>query len=219
MGAVSGVAAAVVLGVGPLIAAAVATATVGHRIRRAGQDRTHGIECGYLLDALEAVIGELRVGAHPSAAAESAAADAHGAAAAALTVSAARARLGGSGAEGLRSPDSVVTAELDRIADAWKLAEHHGLPLAELLTAARTDLLGRTRFRARTSAALAGPRATATVLACLPLLGLALGHLMGAAPIPVLFATPTGTILLPLGTTLACAGVLWTDVITRKVFQ
>ncbi|MFI9505794.1 type II secretion system F family protein [Nocardia sp. NPDC052566] len=211
------VAATVLLGIGPLLAAVLVAGTLGTRMRRASRERRRGAECGYLLDALEAVIGELRVGAHPSIAAEVAATESTGAAAHAFAVSAARSRLGGSGADGLRDPNSVISTELTRIADAWHVAEHHGLALAELLTAARADLLGRTRFRTRTTAALAGARATATVLATLPLLGIALGQLMGAAPLSVLLTTPAGTVLLPLGATLACAGLLWTDAITHRV--
>ncbi|WP_433197871.1 type II secretion system F family protein [Nocardia sp. CA-107356] len=208
---------ALAVGIGPLVAAVLVGGTVGIRVRRASRDRRRGAECAHLLDALEAVIGELRVGAHPSAAAEVAAREARGEAARAFAVSAARSRLGGSGADGLRHPDSIVDAELARIADAWQVAEDHGLALAELLSAARTDLLGRIRFRTRTTAALAGARATAAVLACLPLLGIGLGQLMGAAPLQVLLSPGAGSVLLPLGAALACIGLLWTDAITRKV--
>ncbi|WP_405167669.1 hypothetical protein OG203_22995 [Nocardia sp. NBC_01499] len=212
-----GVVAALVFGLGPFLAAAMVVATVGFRVRRAGRDRRRNAECAYLLDALEAVIGELRVGAHPSAAAEVAAGEARGESAKAFAVSAGRSRLGGSAAEGLRHPDSIVAGELSRIADAWQVAERHGLALAELLAAARTDLVGRIRFHGRTAAALAGARASAAVLAGLPLLGIGLGQLMGAAPLHVLFASSAGTVLLPLGAAFACSGLLWTDAITRKV--
>ncbi|WP_405179205.1 hypothetical protein OG225_35845 [Nocardia sp. NBC_01377] len=205
-----------VLGIGPVIAAALVGATTVVRARKVRRDRRRATENTHLLEALEAVIGELRVGAHPGAAAGVAAEEARGVAAHAFAIGAARGRLGGSAAEGLRLPDAVVADELDRIADAWQVAEQHGLALAELLTAARTDLLGRIRFRARTDAALAGARATAAVLAGLPLLGVGLGQLMGAAPLRVLFGSGPGTILLPLGAGLICAGLLWTDAITGK---
>ncbi|WP_069166558.1 type II secretion system F family protein [Nocardia altamirensis] len=217
LGVSAGVLAVLVLGVGPFLAAAMVAGTIGFRVRRAALDRRRTIECACLLDALEAVIGELRVGAHPSAAAEVAAGEARGASATAFAVSAGHSRLGGSAADGLRQPDSIVAGELARIADAWQVAERHGLALAELLSAARADLAGRMRFHGRTTAALAGPRATAAVLAGLPLLGIGLGQLMGAAPLRVLFLSSAGAILLPLGAALACAGLLWTDAITRKV--
>ncbi|WP_067858292.1 type II secretion system F family protein [Nocardia shimofusensis] len=205
-------------GVGPFIAAALAAATATVRTRRGRRDRERGTESLRLLDALEAVVGELRVGAHPSAAAEVAARESGGGAAArAFAVSAARSRLGGSGTDGLRDDESVISMELNRIADAWQVAERHGLALAELLTAARADLAGRVRFRNRSAAAMAGARATATVLSGLPLLGLALGQLMGAQPLRVLLTTAVGDVLLPLGAAFVCAGLLWTDAITRKV--
>ncbi|GGK60672.1 hypothetical protein GCM10011591_36180 [Nocardia camponoti] len=208
---------ALVLGIGTGIAAVVLGATVLVRHRRGRADRERKRACGQLMTGLDVVVGELRVGAHPSAAAEVAAREADGDAAHALAVSAARSRLGGSGADGIELPDSVVSEELSRIAAAWRVAERHGLALAELLSAARIDLLGRIRFRDRTEAALAGPRASATVLAILPLIGIGLGQLMGAAPLAVLFASGAGQLLLPIGATLACCGLLWTDVITRRV--
>ncbi|WP_040794079.1 type II secretion system F family protein [Nocardia higoensis] len=211
------VAAVVWTGVGPVIAAATVAGTFAVRARRTRRDRAHAAASLRLLDALEAVVGELRVGAHPSAAAEVAARESgDGAAARAFAVSAARSRLGGSGADGLRDDDSVIGVELGRIADAWLVAERHGLALAELLGAARADLAGRVRFRHRSAAAMAGARATATVLSGLPLLGLALGQLMGAQPLRVLLTTAAGDVLLPLGAAFACAGLLWTDAITRK---
>lgn len=212
-----GIAASVMLGPGALIAAVLVVATVGVRGRRARAARRRVAECGALLAALEAVIGELRVGAHPSAAAASASGEIVGVAARAFAVSSARSRLGGSAAAGLRAPGTIIAAELSRIADAWQVAERYGLALADLLTAARADLLGRTRFRDRTAAALAGARASAVVLSTLPLLGIGLGQLMGAAPLRVLLSPGAGAILLPLGTGLISLGLLWTDAITAPV--
>lgn len=217
-GALAGVVAVLVLlGPGPFLAASMIAGTLALRVRRFARERRKKVERGYLLEALETVIGELRVGTHPSAAAEVAAREVHGESARVFAVGAARSRLGGSAAEGLRRPESPVAAELSRVADAWQVAEQHGLALAELLSAARTDLAERIRFHSRTTAALAGARATAAVLACLPCLGIALGQMMGASPLHVLFASSAGQVLLPLGAGLACAGLLWTDVITRKV--
>ncbi|GAB2717489.1 type II secretion system F family protein [Nocardia thraciensis] len=208
---------AAVLGVGPLLAVAAAVGTVVVRMRRVGRDRGRAAERVALEEGLDTVVGELRVGAHPSAAAAAAAGEISGAAARAFAVCSARSRLGGSAAAGLRDTDAVIAIELSRIADAWEVAEKHGLALADLLAAARADLLSRRRFRDRTVAALAGARATAAVLAGLPLLGIALGQLLGAAPLRVLLTPGLGTILLPLGTALISAGLLWTDEITRRV--
>ncbi|MEU1985805.1 hypothetical protein [Nocardia sp. NPDC019395] len=205
------------LGSGTLICALIVVSTVTVRLRRSRRDRLHRTECGHLLDGLAAVIAELRVGAHPSAAAAVAARESAGIAAQAFAVGSARSRLGGSGADGLLRPDSVIAAELARVSDAWQVAERHGLALAELLAAARADLAARIKFRNRTESALAGARATAAILAVLPLLGIGLGQLMGANPLYVLLFSTVGTYLLPLGAGLACAGLLWADEITRRV--
>lgn len=207
----------VVGGVSALIAAVVLAATLLHRRRRSAADRARQAQRRGLLDGLEIVIAELGVGAHPSAACASAAAECSGVAADAFAVASARSRLGGSGADGLRVEKSSIAAELGRIASAWQVAEGHGIALAELLEASRQDLVGRLRFRSRTESSLAGARATAAVLAGLPLLGILLGQMMGASPLHVLLGGGLGGMLLVIGTGLACAGLLWTDAITGRV--
>ncbi len=204
------------LGIGALLATVMVVATVGARLRRERTEQRRIAQCRALADGLEVVIGELRVGAHPGAAAATAADESSGTAAHAFAACAARTRLGGRPADGLRDPHAPIATELARIAEAWQLADQHGLALADLLTTARADLLARMRFRDRTRAALAGPRATATILAALPLLGITLGHLMGASPLSILLHPGPATLLLPVGTALACTGILWTDALTRK---
>jgi tight adherence protein B len=110
----------------------------------------------------------------------------------------------------LRGADSPsLRPSLGRLAHAWSLGDRHGIPLADLLDAVRADIEQRIRFAAGVQAQLAGPRATAAVLAGLPLLGLGLGQAVGAAPLQVLAGTAAGQVLLVVGTALACAGVLW----------
>lgn len=204
-------------GVCGALACAVLLVTVHLRVRRGRCDREQQVERRGLLDGLDIVIGELRIGAHPASACEAAASECSGTAGAALAAASARSRLGGSAADGLRHTESSIGPELERIATAWGVAERHGIALAELLEAARSDLQGRMRFRSRTESGLAGARATGTVLAGLPVLGIALGQLMGAAPLRVLFGGGLGGVLLVVGTVLACVGLLWTDAITARV--
>lgn len=211
------IAALLVSGTHALIACGIASMTLRHRLVRSRTDRVHQLERRKLLDGLEILIGELRVGAHPAAACEAAAVECSGVAAHTFAVAAARSRLGGSAASGIRGESSIVAPEFARIAIAWRVAEQHGLALAELLEAARSDLLGRLRFRGRTESALAGARATGAVLAGLPLLGLVLGQLMGASPLRVLLGGGFGGALLIAGTVFACTGLLWTDAITGRV--
>ncbi|MDT2004375.1 secretion protein F [Rhodococcus opacus] len=198
-------------------AAVIVCAAVRFRAARRSLARAKDAELRVILSSLEVVTAELRVGAHPAAACETAAEESAGSVSAAFRAASARSRLGGSAAEGFRIADSHVGTELGRIADIWAVAETHGLALAELLEAAREDLFGRSRFRLRTEAALAGARATATVLAGLPILGVGLGQMMGASPLTVLFGGGIGGILLLVGAGLVCAGLLWTDRITGRV--
>ncbi|WP_137725474.1 type II secretion system F family protein [Prescottella subtropica] len=218
--------------IGPAVAAAIVVATLRRRYRRRSAAAARDRACDGVLAGLDIVIGELRVGAHPAVACATAADECAGtgkgtgaavggtdAAVAAFRGAAARARLGGSAAAGFAVPDSVVADDLRRIATAWTVAEDRGLALADLLHAARTDLQGRKRFRSRTEASLSGARATAAVLAGLPLLGVGLGQMMGAAPIRVLLGGGLGAVLLVVGTALVASGLVWTDRIVDGVVR
>lgn len=198
-------------------AAAVAGGTGWRRYRRRLERDRRAEELNWLATGVEVVIGELRVGSHPATASAVAADECGGIASTALRGAASRARLGGRAADGIAASDSLLDAELARLAAAWRVADEYGLALAELLDATREDMLGRRRFRERTDAALAGARATALVLAGLPILGVALGQLMGANPLQLLLGGGLGGMLLVIGTALGCAGLLWTDAITGKV--
>ena len=203
--------------VGGGLAAAMVTGTAVAR-RRAGRDcRTVASAATGLSDALGILVAELRAGAHPGdAIAAAAETQSDGSPHAgtdvvrALSAVAAAARLGGDVPAVLRSAGPApLRAWLGRLADAWSLADRYGIPLADLLDAVRSDTEHRVRFAAEVQARLAGPRATAAVLAGLPLLGLALGEAVGAAPLRVLCHTMVGQLLLVIGTAVACVGVLW----------
>lgn len=206
----AGLAGAVLIGPGGAVAGAAVAGTAGSRWRARRNRRDRTVATTGLADALGMLVSELRAGAHPATAAEAAAADAPPGAAGALATAAAAARLGGDVPAVLRAHDApALRPWLDRLADAWGLADRHGVPLADLIEAVRVDVEHRTRFAAEVDARLAGPRATAAVLAGLPLLGLALGQAIGADPVRVLAGTTAGQGLLVVGTGLACAGVLW----------
>ena len=108
-----------------------------------------------------------------------------------------------------------IALDLRRVADAWALAERHGIPLAELLAGAQSDIRWRVGYAARVRAQLAGPRATATVLTALPALGLVLGQLVGADPVGVLRDGLLGQVLLVVGVALTAAGMAWVEHILR----
>jgi tight adherence protein B len=97
------------------------------------------------------------------------------------------------------------------------LAGDHGLAIATLMRAGRSDIAERQRFSARVSAGMAGARATAVILAGLPVLGVLLGQLIGARPLSFLLGGHAGGALLVIGSLLACAGLAWSDRITDRL--
>jgi tight adherence protein B len=62
---------------------------------------------------------------------------------------------------------------------------------------------------------MAGPRASAAVLAGLPVFGVLLGELSGARPLHVLVGTAEGQVLLVLGAVFLASGLWWTKRITE----
>jgi tight adherence protein B len=122
---------------------------------------------------------------------------------------------------GLRSAggSSALPAHWDRLAVCWQLAAEHGLPMSTLMRAAQRDIVERQRFSARVTSSLAGARATAAILAGLPVLGVLLGQLIGAQPLRFLLDGHVGGWLLVVGTTLACCGMFWSDRITDRVLS
>ncbi|OZD14922.1 type ii secretion system integral membrane subunit [Rhodococcus sp. 06-156-3C] len=204
-------------GVHALFAAVIVGATGWKRRRSATEKRKFRTESARLIAALDTVIGELGVGSHPASASAVAAAESSGTVGIAFERASGHARMGGRAHDGLSVPDAAISGPLSIVASAWRIADDHGLALARLLGAARRDMQVRNRFRDRTQASLAGARATGTVLACLPIVGVGLGQAMGASPLSVLLGGGLGGILLVIGTALVCGGLLWTDAITDKV--
>lgn len=215
---------AVLVGVTALPPAAVSVIAVSavmvqwRRSRRAAA-RGRRAEGRAMAAALEVLVGELRVGAHPAGAFGVAAAESGGTVGRALGTVAIRARLGADVVAGLRSvaAASAVPAYWDRLAVYWQLAARHGLPISTLMRAAHSDIVDRQRFDDRVQAGLAGARATAAILAGLPVLGVLLGHLLGAHPIRFLLGGGLGGWLLVGGVGLVCAGIAWADRIIDRV--
>jgi tight adherence protein B len=91
-----------------------------------------------------------------------------------------------------------------------------GAPVAAALDGLAAALEAEEAAAADRAAALAGPRATAVVLAALPLGGVALGLLVGADPLGTLVGTGPGRGCLALGVGAWVAGMWWT---TRLVHR
>ncbi|MGR6316761.1 hypothetical protein Q2K19_09215 [Micromonospora soli] len=104
-------------------------------------------------------------------------------------------------------PDRV--ARLARA--AVRLADRTGAPLAELLERVEADARASDRGLAAADAQAAGARATAWLLAGLPLGGIGLGYAIGVDPVDVLLHTPVGggSALAAVG--LQIGGLLWAE--------
>ena len=116
----------------------------------------------------------------------------------------------------LPQPIRQCRAHWTRLAVCWELAHRHGLAIATLMRTAHREFVERDRFESRFTAAMAGARTTALVLAGLPVLGVGLGQLVDADPVHFLLSGGLGGALLVVGTSLACAGLLWSDHITSR---
>jgi tight adherence protein B len=201
------------------LAVVLAGGTLMMRYRRGAAARRATEEGRALQGALDVLVGELRVGAHPVRAFDIAAAEVGGTVGAAFRSVAARAGLGADVPAGLRAVGarSVLTHEWERLSVCWQLAARYGLAVATLIRAAQLDIVERQRFYARVQAGMAGARATAVILAALPVLGIAMGELIGAAPVAFLCGGGVGGVLLVVGVALLCAGLWWADRITDRL--
>ena len=209
-----GVAALVALLCGPALgvsamAVAVSIAVPLRAHRSARRTARRGSE---VLIALRLVVAELEAGARPAdalAAAAAAAPDLESC----LRQAASVAATGGDTAQALLDGDAT---DLVPLAHAWRVASAAGAPVAEVVGRIADDSAAEQSHADAVTAALAGPRSTAMMLAVLPVVGLALGAALGAHPLLVLFGSPAGRLICCAGCVLDAAGVLWADRLLRR---
>lgn len=114
-------------------------------------------------------------------------------------------------------PDPHTRQELARaLGPPVDLSLRTGCSLAAVAGALEDDLRAQHRQRIDLRTATAGPRASAAVLAGLPVLGLAMGAGIGADPWRVLTTTGPGQLLLVAGLLLEVAGIAWAGRLTRR---
>jgi len=94
-------------------------------------------------------------------------------------------------------------------------ADRLGAPLADVLQRLAAALAADQEAAAEVRAAVAGPRATARVLAWLPVLGLLVGMALGARPVAAVLGGGLGTTTAVLGAGLLLGGLLWTRALLR----
>jgi tight adherence protein B len=103
------------------------------------------------------------------------------------------------------------------LAALWEVSESSGAALATALDRLVSSGREAAAVRAELAAQLAGPRATARVLASLPVVGIGMGLLMGADPLGFLLATPWGWSCLVAAGVLETVGVVWVRALVKGV--
>ena len=166
-----------------------------------------------LIELADALYAELRAGAPPREALWRAARDQPRLAEVAAAARSPAGDVGSALHDMATVPGGAAAADL---ATAWSVCETTGgrlaPPVARLAGAWRDD----EQVRREVTAALAGPRATAVLLAALPLAGLAMGAALGADPIALLRQPSVALVVLVPGLLLEVAGLLWTAGVTRR---
>lgn len=161
-----------------------------------------------------ALAAELRAGAMPGDAIQRAATAVPGVCDEVARV----ARLGGDvGAALVAASVRSGCGGLARVAAVWSVSQHAGAGLADGCERIADWLRDDEALRREVAAQLAGARASARLLAVLPVLGILLGSSMGADPLQVLLQTPHGLACLAAGTALASIGLWWTERLARGV--
>lgn len=197
-----------------------AAAIVGWAVARARARQAEAATRAAVVGLLRAVAGELRSG-RPAGAAFAAAAESADPRLRAAMAPLARAAARGDPtelADLLRATASSggALAGFSRLAACWQVAASSGAALAPAVDRVADALHDEIDLAASLAASLAAPRATVRLLAALPLVGLALGGVLGARPLAFLFGTSAGWCCLLVAIGLDAVGVCWGRRIARR---
>jgi tight adherence protein B len=197
----------------PLLVLALALAGGRSLWRRRAETAAAEQTARRMLEACDLVAGELAAG-RTGEAALAEAADAWPA----LRPVADASRLGGDVPEALRSLARTPGADgLRLLAGAWMVSHRTGAGLAvstrRVADAVRLDQATRRVVRGE----LASARATARLVAVLPVVALLMGSGAGADPWTFLLGTPLGLACLASGLAIGFAGLWWIELIAREV--
>lgn len=125
-------------------------------------------------------------------------------------------RLDGDVAAALEA-DAEDRPVLAHLAACWRVAADAGTGLAPAVTRLAESARTAEDARVDLEGQLAGPRATARLLALLPVVGIGFGFLLGSDPLDWLLTESLGRICLAVGVLLTAAGAWWTGRIAASV--
>ena len=171
--------------------------------RRRRADVTH---------ACRVLAGQLRVGLVPAEAIRVAAEDCP-----VLADAVAVQELGGDVVEGWhRDAARPGGAGLGSLARTWHLSTVTGAPMAPALQQLADNLTAEENLAQLVAGELSSSRATGRVMAVLPVVGVALGYLVGGDPAAFLLGNGIGQGMLLVGVSLAAGGICWIDRIAAR---
>lgn len=184
-----------------------AVVVVRGQVRRGREAAAASRTRAAVVEACEAILGELRAGQPPARALEAAAE-----AWPDLTPVVRSARLGGDVPEALRAAAARPGAgELRRVAAVWRLSAETGAGLTYAVGRVLETVRSRQAADRLVQSELSAARATARLVMALPVVVLVASDGLGVDPWGFLLGTWPGVVCLAAGVTLCAAGLEWIE--------
>lgn len=113
--------------------------------------------------------------------------------------------------------DARLRPALQPLAACWSVSVATGTGFAAAVSRLATSARAAEAVRVDLEGELAGPRATARMLALLPVIGVGFGVMLGSDPLTWLLTTGPGLLCLIVGAGLTALGAAWTARIAASV--
>lgn len=113
--------------------------------------------------------------------------------------------------------DHELAISLRQLSACWHVGVTRGSGLAVSVERLALSLRAQRELQNTLRNELAAPRATGRMLAFLPLVGVAMGYLLGADPIAWFLGSSAGALVLAMALALTIVGSVWTRRIVQRV--